>query len=51
MGLRRGEIGGLEWKDINFENKTMKISRSVQEINGFGIITKDGEVKKNNCNS
>ena len=41
MGLRRGEVAGLEWKDIDFENKTMKIARSVQEVNGFGIITKE----------
>ena len=41
MGIRRGELAGLEWKDIDFENKTMTIARSVQDINGFGIITKE----------
>jgi len=41
MGLRRGELAGLEWKDIDYENKTMKISRSVQEVYGFGLITKE----------
>lgn len=41
MGLRRGELAGLEWKDINFQNKTMTIQRSVQDIVGFGLITKD----------
>ena len=41
MGLRRGELAGLEWKDIDYENKTMKISRSVQEVCGFGLITKE----------
>ncbi len=29
MGLRRGELAGLEWKDIDYENKTMTIARSV----------------------
>lgn len=41
MGIRRGELVGLEWKDIDFENKTMTIARSVQDIVGFGIITKE----------
>lgn len=41
MGLRRGELAGLEWQDIDYENKTMTIQRSVQDIVGFGLITKD----------
>lgn len=41
MGLRRGELAGLEWKDIDCENKTMTIARSVQDIIGFGLITKE----------
>lgn len=41
MGLRRGELAGLEWKGIDYENKTMTIARSVQDIIGFGLITKE----------
>ncbi len=41
MGLRRGELAGLEWKDIDYDNKTMTIARSVQDIIGFGLITKE----------
>lgn len=41
MGLRRGELAGLEWKDIDYENKTMTIARSIQDIIGFGLITKE----------
>ena len=41
MGIRRGELAGLEWKDIDYENKTMTIARSVQDIIGFGLITKE----------
>ena len=41
MGLRRGELAGLEWKDIDYETKSMTIARSVQYINGFGLITKE----------
>ena len=40
-GARRGEIMGLEWKDVDFEAGTLRIERSSQYIEGLGIITKD----------
>lgn len=46
MVIRRGEMAGLEWKDIEFENQTMKISRSCYDGEGFGLVTK--EPKKEN---
>ncbi len=39
-GLRRGELCGLEWGDIDLENKTIKIVRSAQYIGGK-YITKE----------
>ena len=39
-GMRRGELMGLEWKDIDFENGTIDIYRTSQYISGMGIITK-----------
>lgn len=41
MGIRRGELAGLEWKDIDFEKRFMKISRSCYDVQGFGRITKE----------
>lgn len=41
MGIRRGELIGLEWKDIDFENRTMDISRSASFITGEGFYTKE----------
>ena len=29
-GLRTGELVGLKWEDVNFENKTLKIERSME---------------------
>jgi len=29
MGLRKGELRGLQWKDVNFENKTLHISKQI----------------------
>ena len=33
-GARRGEIAGLKWEDIDFENRTMYIRRSVVKLVG-----------------
>lgn len=34
-GLRIGELLGLKWNDINFENKELKISRSIKRVKCF----------------
>lgn len=39
-GLRKGEIMGLEWSDIDFEKGTLEVKRASQFIPGQGIITK-----------
>ena len=31
-GLRIGEVCGLKWKDIDFDNKTLEIKRTIQRI-------------------
>ncbi len=40
-GMRRGELMGLEWKDIDFENQVIHITRTSQYVHSMGIITKD----------
>lgn len=39
-GMRRGELFGLEWKDIDFDNNLIHIFRTSQYVRGMGIITK-----------
>lgn len=40
IGLRKGELMGLEWPDFNFNNNELEISRSSQYVPGKGVITK-----------
>ncbi len=40
-GVRRGELCGLEWKDIDFDKSTITIARSVITVKGYGVITKE----------
>ncbi len=37
-GLRRGELCGLSWPDIDYENKVIRIRRASQYVSGMGII-------------
>ncbi|RGY87959.1 site-specific integrase [Streptococcus anginosus] len=33
-GLRKGEALGLKWKDIDFQNKTLKVARTAAKVDG-----------------
>lgn len=33
-GLRKGEAIGLKWKDIDFENKTLRVARTAVKVDG-----------------
>ena len=34
LGLRKGEILGLQWSDIDLDKQTLKVDRSIQRIKG-----------------
>jgi integrase len=40
-GLREGELMGLEWQDVDFENETIEVRQSSQYLPGKGTFTKD----------
>ena len=33
-GLRRGEVVGLQWKDIDFETGTLSVTKQVRYVKG-----------------
>ncbi|MCM3004935.1 site-specific integrase [Priestia koreensis] len=37
-GMRRGEILGLKWSDIDFEKKTIRVQRSLSHVTNEGYI-------------
>lgn len=45
-GCRRGEIAALKWEKVDFENKQIKIDRSLQYLASAGVI--DGPTKTRN---
>lgn len=47
-GLRRGEICGLKWSDIDFDGQKLRIERSVSVKKGGGVSI--GETKTNTGN-
>lgn len=45
-GLRRGEIGGLKWDDLDFENEIITINRSLKYIPGQKTFEGDTKTYK-----
>ena len=41
-GLRRGELLGLKWHDIDWKNRIIKARRSIALLNGVDIKTVSG---------
>lgn len=46
LGLRRGEICGLNWEDIDFERKQLYVQRSYTECPKKGVILKEPKTEK-----
>lgn len=46
-GLRAGEIGGLQWNDIDFENKVINVQRTIlQNTQKGGFYFGEPKTKK-----
>ena len=49
-GLRRGELLGLKWEDVDFQNMTISVSRSLSVLKGGKIIEKPPKWKSYRTN-
>lgn len=47
-GIRRGELCGLEWDDVDFDEETITVSRSVVTVKGYGAVTKSPKTASSN---
>ena len=47
-GIRRGELIGLEWSDVDFKNETININKSTQYLPENGIFDKDTKTESSN---
>lgn len=45
-GIRRGELLGLEWKDIDFNQCTITVRRNSVYLSGQGVITQTPKTRK-----
>lgn len=45
LGLRKAEICGLSWSDIDFDNKTLSVNHNSIYFKKFGIVTKGTKTK------
>jgi len=45
-GMRRGEILGLKWTDIDFEQGKIYVNRSLARVHGKGLVLKDVKTRR-----
>ena len=44
-GMRRGELLGLKWEDIDFDARKIRVQRSLTRVTNKGLILKDAKTR------
>lgn len=44
-GMRRGEVAGLQWRDVDLESQTIRVERSLSEVKGKVYISEPKTTK------
>jgi integrase len=47
LGLRRGELLGLQWRDVNLDEGSVRVERAVQRVNG-ALVTVPPKTEESN---
>ncbi len=42
LGLRRGEVLGLQWADVDLERRTLRVGRRVSRVWKVGLVVREG---------
>ncbi|GER88894.1 site-specific integrase [Dictyobacter vulcani] len=49
-GMRQGELLGLQWKDIHFDNGTLQVKRKIARISNKGFVFSEPKTAKSRRN-
>ncbi len=44
--IRPGEILGLKWEDVDWENSLLRVERQLQRVKGEGLVLRETKTKK-----
>ena len=47
-GLRRGELIPLTWGDIDFKERTIRVNKSVEMVNGCSVLKSGAKTQAGN---
>jgi integrase len=46
LGIRQGEALGLRWEDVDLDERTLRIRRSLKRIKGEGLVNSDTKTRR-----
>ena len=50
MGMRRGELLGLRWQDVNFDTRSLQVQRTISRQRKRGIVESEPKTSRGRRN-